>query len=108
MYQAYLSSLSVMIHAGLTILGWEYCVPDMKKFNWANSQSINLSMKNLIWVAFCKVLTKAIKFKDTGQWLASLLKEYCVVLQVTNITHNPPTPNLFENTFHQEFSKYNN
>lgn len=53
-------------------------------------------MKNLIWVAFCKVLTKAIKFKDTGQRLASLLKEYCVVLQVTNITHNPPNPNLFE------------
>lgn len=48
-------------------------------------------MKNLIWVAFCKVLTKAIKFKDIGQQLASLLKEYCVVLQVTNITHNPPT-----------------
>ena len=70
MYQAYLSSLSVMIHAGLTILGWEYCVPDMKKFNGANSQSINLSMKNLIWVAFCKVLTKAIKFKDMGQQLA--------------------------------------
>ena len=56
-------------------------------------------MKNLIWVAFCKVLTKAIKFKDTGQRLASLLKEYCVVLQVTNITHNPLTPTYLKICF---------
>ena len=66
-------------------------------------------MKNLIWVAICKVLTKVIKFKDMDQQLASLLKEYYMVLQVTNITHDPTTPNQFENNmFHQEFSKYNN
>lgn len=29
-------------------------------------------MKNFIWVAFCKVLTKAIKFKDMGKQLAKL------------------------------------
>ena len=43
------------------------------------------------------------------QQLASLLKEYYVVLQVTNITHDPTTPNQFENNmFDREFSKYNN
>lgn len=65
-------------------------------------------MKNLILVSFCKVLTKAIKFKGMGEQLASLLKEYCVVLQVTYRSHEPPTSHQFENMFHQEFSKYNN
>ena len=40
------------------------------------------------------LLLSAIKFKDMGKQLASLLKEYFVVLQVTYRTHDPPPPNL--------------
>lgn len=38
------------------------------------------------------LLLSAIKFKDMGKQLASLLKEYFVVLQVTYRTHAPPPP----------------
>lgn len=94
--------------------GWPSLGENIVYLIWKNSieqiaiNNINLYMKNLIWVTFCKVLTKAIKFKDMGEQLASLLKEYYVVLQVTYIAHDPPTPNQLENMFHQEFSKYSN